>query len=322
MSIIQIITVVGNLAIGLWSAPAPPTAGAGNPSLSIVPSTPIAAHVVAKVALALPADDVTKETCASCHEEQVASFDRSEHNRAMAGSAAECSSCHGDATAHIEAGGGAETMVNPKTELATQVANKVCMTCHEKTGEQLHANMSEHTRAGVGCVDCHNVHPGAKEALASQKEGHGSMIPAGTDACIKCHSQVAAEFAMPSRHRLQEGAMNCSSCHNVHGTSNGRQVREEGKEMCATCHKDKAQAFAFEHEAGAIDGCTACHTPHGSAGQHMLKERDPRALCTSCHSRDMGKGAPHGRASTTTMGDCTRCHTAIHGSNLDPYLLH
>ena len=62
--------------------------------------------------------------------------------------------------------------------------------------------------------------------------------------------------------------------------------------------------------------------PHGSPARHMLRERDPRALCLSCHSREMGKGVPHGRASTTTMGDCTRCHTAIHGSNVDPFLLH
>ena len=321
MSIIQIITVVGNLAIGLWSAPAPPTAGAGNPSLSTVPSKPIAAHVVAKAALAMPADEVTKETCASCHEDQVASFDRSEHNVAMGGGS-ECSSCHGDATAHIEAGGSAETMVNPKKDLTVKAADKVCLTCHEKTGEQMHAKLSEHSRAGVGCVDCHSVHPSAKEAVTAQKSGHGTMMPDGTDACVKCHSNIAAEFAMPSRHRLSEGAMSCSSCHNVHGSENARQVRNEGKEQCLTCHTDKRGPFMFEHEAGNLDGCTACHAPHGSAGNHMLKMRDARSLCISCHSKEMGKGVPHGRASTTTMGDCQRCHSAIHGSNVDPFLLH
>lgn len=322
MSIIQIVTVLGNLALGLLSAPAPPTAGAGNPTLSPVPAKPLAAHVVRTVALEEPAEAVTKETCAACHEEQVASFDRSEHNMAMAGSGAECTSCHGDATAHVEAGGGEETMVNPKTELAVKAADKVCLSCHEKTGEQMHASLSQHSRAGVGCVDCHSVHPSEKTAAIAQKSGHGTMMPAGTDACLKCHSNVGAEFAMPSRHRLHEGAMSCSSCHNVHGSENARQVRNEGKEQCLTCHTDKRGPFMFEHEAGNLDGCIACHAPHGSAGNHMLKMRDTRSLCVSCHSKEVGKYVPHGRASTSTMGDCQRCHSAIHGSNVDPYLLH
>jgi predicted CXXCH cytochrome family protein len=108
----------------------------------------------------------------------------------------------------------------------------------------------------------------------------------------------------------------------VHGSTNPRQVREEGKEQCLSCHKDKRGPFMFEHEAGAEEGCVACHAPHGGPGSHMLKVRAVHILCLSCHSKDMGKGAPHGRASTTTMGDCQRCHSAIHGSNVDPFLLH
>ena len=80
MSIIQVLTVVSNLAIGLWSSPAPPTAVADNPSFANLPTRPVAAHVVVA---GTQADEITKETCASCHEEQVASFDRSEHARAM-----------------------------------------------------------------------------------------------------------------------------------------------------------------------------------------------------------------------------------------------
>jgi DmsE family decaheme c-type cytochrome len=320
MSIIQIITVFGSMAMNVLSPQAQPAITAE--SQIAAPARPMPAHVVRVFADAVPADAVTKETCASCHEDQVASFDRSEHGKAMSHGGAECTACHGDAAKHVEEGGGEATMVNLAKELSPQAANQVCQTCHQKTGEQAHSNMSEHTKAGVACIDCHNVHPDAKTAAAAHKSGSSSMIPKGEEACVKCHSSVAAEFAMPSRHRLHEGAMSCASCHNVHGSTNAKQVREEGKDQCVSCHKDKKGPFMFEHEAGALDGCTACHTPHGSAGQHMLKERDPRALCLSCHSKDMGKGVPHGRASATTMGDCQRCHSAIHGSNIDPYLLH
>jgi DmsE family decaheme c-type cytochrome len=322
MSIIQLITVVSNLAIGLLSPPAQPAQAVGANVLSAVPDRPLAAHAVRAVAYDAPDEAITKETCAACHDEQVASFDRSEHNRAMPSTGVECIACHGDATKHIENGGGAETMINPKKDLSAQAANQLCLGCHEKTGEQQHVATSEHSKAGIACVDCHNVHPDEKSALAAHKSGHSSMVPVSEEACLKCHSQVRADFAMPSKHRLHEGAMTCTSCHNVHGTTNARQVREQGKDMCVTCHKDKKGPFMFEHDAASLDGCTACHTPHGSPAQHMLKERDPRSLCLSCHTRDMGKGVPHGRASTTTMGDCQRCHSAVHGSNVDPYLLH
>lgn len=317
MTIFSLITTVAGLGLALLQSP-PRDADAVRPDPL---ATPLAAHVAITPPTPVP-DDVTKETCAACHEDQVASFDRSEHAHAMVGSGAECSACHGDATAHVEAGGGKETMINPRTELTALQQNETCLTCHQKTGEQAHANISEHTRAGVSCLDCHNVHPDERTALAAHRSGHGAMVPASAETCLRCHSQVEAEFAMPSRHRLHEGAMNCSSCHNVHGTTSARQLRAEGKDQCLACHQDKRGPFMFEHEAGNLDGCIACHSPHGSAARHMLKERDPRALCLSCHSREMGKGVPHGRASTTTMGDCTRCHSAVHGSNVDPYLLH
>jgi DmsE family decaheme c-type cytochrome len=320
MSIITMFTVVAGLGVALVqsslqdSAPVRPD----RPDRLI---RPLAAHQAPTLAAAVP-DDVTKETCAACHEDQVASFDRSEHRHAMAGTGAECSSCHGDATAHVEAGGGQETMTHPRRELSAQQQSELCLYCHEKAGEQAHTRLGEHTRAGVSCIDCHETHPSERTAQVAHRSGKGAMVPATSDACLRCHSQVAAEFSLPSRHRLHEGAMDCSSCHNVHGSTSDRQLRNEGKDQCLTCHQDKRGPFMFEHLAGALDGCVSCHAPHGSAGRHMLKERDPRALCLSCHSREMGKGVPHGRASNTTMGDCTRCHTAVHGSNVDPFLLH
>jgi DmsE family decaheme c-type cytochrome len=183
--------------------------------------------------------------------------------------------------------------------------------------------LSEHTKGGVACIDCHNTHPDDAQKLLSARHGKGSMVPANQlETCLGCHSNVAGEIAMPSHHRMQAGAMECSSCHNVHGTLQKRQVRAEGRDMCVKCHTDKRGPFMFGHEAVNLEGCVACHQPHGSPAKNMLKERDVRTLCLSCHSREIGAGAPHGRASSTTMGDCTRCHTAVHGSNVDPFLLH
>lgn len=305
------------LVIGFLNSPSPNVSAAG----AISAPKPMAAHAVKATLLQ---DDVTMETCADCHEDEVASFGRTEH--AAAWHTADmgklvCSSCHGDPTAHLSGNDKAGTMVG-FDEISSKAASELCMTCHQQPGEQGHARLSEHLRAGVACTDCHNVHPDEAQAMTAHKAGQGAMMPASEEACLKCHQNIAAEFAMPSRHKLHEGAMNCSSCHNVHGSENARQVREEGKEQCLSCHKDKRGPFMFEHEAGNLEGCTSCHAPHGAPGNHMLKMRDMRSLCLSCHSKEMGKGVPHGRASSTTMGDCTRCHSAVHGSNVDPFLLH
>jgi len=79
----------------------------------------------------------------------------------------------------------------------------------------------------------------------------------------------------------------------------------------------------YEHNAQTQDGCLACHEQHGSAGRNMIKVRDVRELCLSCHSAETLVGVPHGRGnlSTTSAGDCTRCHTALHGSNRDKYFI-
>ena len=117
--------------------------------------------------------------------------------------------------------------------------------------------------------------------------------------------------------------MKCSDCHNPHGSDNQHQLRADEKTLCVKCHQDKRGPFLYEHAAQSMDGCVACHEQHGSSARNMLKIRDVRALCLSCHSAEMGVGPPHGRGnlSTTTAGDCTRCHVAIHGSNRDKYFI-
>lgn len=312
--LVLVVALVSGITVFALEKASPP------PSKPVVtPTTTVSAYTAALS----PAHPVSKEECAQCHEDEVASFDNTPHSKAWAADAKLCENCHGDAAEHLKAGGGKATMVNMKTELSPAAATQVCLNCHERTGEQAHMRLSEHTKAGVTCIQCHKAHPDASEKVDAGKHGKGSMMPTDqVKLCLGCHTNVAADFSMPSRHRLKEGAMNCSSCHNVHGTLQARQVRAEGRDQCIKCHTDKRGPFMFGHEAINLDGCVACHKPHGSPAKNMLKVRDTRQLCLSCHSKDMGKGVPHGRASATTMGDCTRCHSAVHGSNVDPYLLH
>jgi DmsE family decaheme c-type cytochrome len=265
---------------------------------------------------------ITKEQCAECHESEVTSFDNTSHARAMHSDALACEACHGKAADHLEAGGGKETM-RSFADLSPTQASEVCLSCHEQTGNQSHMRQSEHMASGVACTQCHDVHPDNKEKLERVSHGTNAMIRLSQqELCTSCHEDVGADFKKPTHHRLQEGVMECSNCHNPHGSADQKQLLADGKENCVKCHEDKRGPFAFEHDAGNIDGCTGCHQPHGSSAPHMLKAKDERTLCVSCHSREGAAGTPHSRLGLQATGDCTRCHSEIHGSHSDPFFTH
>ena len=59
-----------------------------------------------------------------------------------------------------------------------------------------------------------------------------------------------AEFDMPFHHRVNEGLIQCTDCHNPHGTVRPQQVRTSSTQdaVCFTCHTDKQGPFVFEHQ--------------------------------------------------------------------------
>jgi DmsE family decaheme c-type cytochrome len=121
------------------------------------------------------------------------------------------------------------------------------------------------------------------------------------------------------RHKVLEGAVQCTDCHTPHGSPSRASLRGVHNETCSRCHIEKGGPFAFEHLAGRIEGCTICHTPHGSTNKFLLKRREERVLCLECHSN-----APlfHNQTPGALFtGACSRCHTEIHGSNFNRFFL-
>jgi DmsE family decaheme c-type cytochrome len=133
--------------------------------------------------------------------------------------------------------------------------------------------------------------------------------------------------------------MNCVQCHDPHGSDIFKPADSGGNEMaaaqpsglamarrnesCAQCHREQTRPFVFEHPA-MREGCTVCHTPHGSINRMMLVHADNN-LCLRCHSQVQTAsgeiyigGIPH--SASLRMGTCWSCHTAVHGSDMDPRL--
>jgi DmsE family decaheme c-type cytochrome len=139
--------------------------------------------------------------------------------------------------------------------------------------------------------------------------------------CFTCHATVKSQFSLPTHHRVPEGLMNCTDCHNPHGTRNQTMLKKAAWEGCIACHSEKRGPYVFEHAAVKVEGCGACHTPHGSVNKMLMLRRESRFLCLQCHVDPQAPNVPHGRLGFATRGECTRCHVTIHGSNHSEFFL-
>lgn len=218
---------------------------------------------------------------------------------------------------------------------AKYVGMETCATCHEKEVKDF--KLTQHARIelpgegerveGQGCEACHG--PGSLHVDAGGGKGK-FIVNSGKkpEACFQCHLDKNAEFSLPHHHPLKEGKMTCADCHDPHGEDihapAGKFVARVN-ETCAQCHREQARPRVFEHEA-LREGCTTCHNVHGSINDKLLTERDNN-LCLKCH------GEMNATAGTVQIGERNHnsflsrgtcfsagCHTAMHGSDLNPHL--
>lgn len=227
----------------------------------------------------------------------------------------------------------AAAYVPPEIPGAHFVGNQACYDCHTNYVRTFPA--SAHGRihrpdlardGATGCESCHG--PGSKHVEAGGGRGKFIINPRNDPSrCFQCHLEAQAEFQLPQHHPVVEGRMQCTDCHDPHGgdifKTAGGPAMARLNDNCAKCHREQTHPFVFEHEA-LREGCITCHQPHGSINRKLLVQSDAN-LCLRCHAQVqttsgelyIGK-IPH--AALLQQGSCwsAGCHTAIHGSNLDP----
>ena len=125
-------------------------------------------------------DYVGAEVCVTCHADQEKSFVHTIMGNAMAHAKTPleklgCEGCHGPGKAHVEAGGGKETIpvrFTKDSNTPVEERNAACLSCHTK-GNQMFWRGSPHESRAMACVDCHQVHYGSPaerySALASYR---------------------------------------------------------------------------------------------------------------------------------------------------------
>ncbi len=283
---------------------------------------------------------VGADTCAGCHEQVVKAFASNPHAKMveMHGSnGVTCENCHGAGGDHVAGGGDKTKIFNPAKASPHDVDTK-CLSCH--AGAHPNFDRSPHAKANVSCVSCHSIHggdvqlpgqPAAKavlqpvEATTAVSAGYREKLLKAPEPtlCFQCHGDVKPQFNMPFHHRVNEGLMRCSDCHDVHGTFQNSNVKNTADQnaICTKCHMDNRGPFVFEHMPVKAEGCMGCHTPHGSQNERLLNMPNVNVLCVQCHSL-VGQDTAHGISNASADSvPCTSCHTYIHGSNINAAFL-
>lgn len=257
------------------------------------------------------------DACKTCHEEiWEKHFAGTPHGALLKGGEHGCQSCHGPGEAHVDGGGDPTKIIRFETLSPSQTA-AICTKCHQANLEVANFSKSEHLSNGVSCTTCHSPHKSADVNFL--------LVKSQTELCFGCHAAQKAQFARPYRHRVEVGLIQCSDCHNPHGSERGGQVRSAAGQfaVCTKCHTDTMGPFVFEHAPVKTDeGCLSCHTPHGSTNPRLLQVNNVNFLCLRCHTPNMNgaAGRPQGpnHDQSAKYQACTTCHTQIHGSNFSP----
>lgn len=293
-------------------------------------------------------DYIDEQSCAECHRDAHAGFERSPHAAYVANPRDSvdrrgCQSCHGPGGPHVanlEDEAQIYKFVLSYTKSKPVEGARACLRCHNDTMTLAHWQRTGHAHADVGCNDCHRIHqPPEEEKTRAQiaeraKDGRSSIFAAVREPrkllasdevtlCGKCHAREVNELRHNFHHPIPEGRMVCSDCHDIHPrraaekqTAARTRIRP-ASDACVTCHADTAGPFVFEHDpAGGLtgEGCLECHRPHGSHNPKLLTTFS-RGLCNQCHTDKANNHFP-GRTCWQSG-----CHVAVHGSHTDRLLL-
>ena len=286
------------------------TAAAGGPEGPPLRSTAVTAQASAQ------AGYVGSDTCIACHEDQQHGYDNGPHGKAAnprsPAARQGCESCHGPGEKHIDDPSD-DTTLRKFAKMAPRDVSETCLSCHARSSHAAWQG-SPHDTRNLSCVTCHSVHEPASPTAHLKTSTEVEL-------CATCHRVQALKIKRVSHMPVQEGKMQCSSCHNPHGSTNVKQLRVGNwiNESCVSCHTEKRGPFLFEHAAGR-ESCISCHDPHGSSNDRLLVAKLPM-LCQRCHigtrhpSTIYDNLAVQNKSARIVGRGCVNCHSQIHGSN-------
>ncbi len=273
--------------------------------------------------------DLEADDCLACHDEDskypVLSILATRHavkgdSRTPLASTHQCQTCHGPSLAHTEDFSTSPIRFGADAPPGPQ--NDACLSCHQG-GKRMNWAGSAHDQQNVACASCHTVHAVQDPVLMKNIDPTVFTRQGQASVCFQCHKETRAQVQnRVSSHPLREGKIDCSDCHNTHGSIATANLRRPTlNETCYQCHAEKRGPFLWEH-APVREDCASCHTPHGSNHPALLKGRVPQ-LCQQCHLAVFHPSTAY-TGPNAAAGDldfhvvekgCLNCHSEVHGSN-------
>ena len=269
-----------------------------------------------------------KLSCAQCHADQQAAYDRSFHAAALKrgdSQAATCVSCHGSPHEVL-------AVSDPNSKVSHANIAATCGTCHsqkyvmEASGHSnqpfLSYEESVHGRAVASgsdkaavCVDCHGSHE-----ILSASDPKSSIFKFNVPmTCAKCHSNVQHEYAASIHGQaIARGnwqAPVCTDCHGIHSIkahldpNSSVSPQNLARVTCARCH----EGVRLSQELGIPGGrsSTYLQSYHGLAsklGSQVV------ANCASCHGvhNILPSSDPHSTINKANLiATCGQCHPGV-----------
>ena len=269
-----------------------------------------------------------KVSCAKCHADEQANYDRSFHAKAIAAGdtkAATCTDCHGSPHELLPAS-------DPKSRVSHVNIPNTCGTCHgqkfvmEASGHSnaqfLSYQQSVHGKAVASgsekaavCTDCHGTH----EILAASDPKSPIFKFNVPLTCAKCHANVKAEFVQ-SIHgqaiaRGNSQAPVCTDCHGIHSIKSHLDPNSTvnaanlARVTCARCHEGVRLSQEFGVEGNRASTYLASY--HGLASK---RGSQIVANCASCHGvhNILPSSDPRSTIAQANLArTCGQCHPGV-----------
>ena len=285
----------------------------------------------------------TKVNCATCHQEQVALYDRGIHGSLVQkgeDKAPRCQDCHGahDILESVVPAGAPAWLRDRIQAGPTHRRNvpNLCARCHSdggaaalrnpggEAGKIQHYRESIHGRglieagliASANCVDCHSAHMELPPSDPASTVSPDNIV----QTCGKCHDGIYDKF----RHSVHSAEVtkdykggegkpaklpHCNDCHSAHSVARTDlpQFRQVIVDQCGKCHVEITETYfdTYHGKATKLGNAIAarCHDCHGSHG--ILPRSDPASKLSK----------------ENIVSTCAQCHPGSH-ERFANYLTH
>ncbi len=252
---------------------------------------------------AMPTPLPVDANCLHCHATSVATARPEARNRFPAAPFAQagigCSSCHGDAAAHLAANGHGP-IVNPG-KLTPARRDSACLQCHlEGDAAVFRANTSPADFRPGDDLDAYAVY----FVKASAQSG-GGRAASQWEALLRsaCKSGVSAGGGQPAKPGAGD-ALTCTTCHDPHSSPPEAERVAFYRAKCLTCHT--GAMMATQHFPEQQD-CATCHMPtrnttdisHNQSTDHNIQRTPAIANLRFAALSETTELVPVGRATVT-----------------------